>query len=501
MNNKLLRILALLLSLVFVVSGFAACAKNEGDDPKETKDGTVAENETKDPAQQALDDLGEINWGKEDFGILYMDGFKNEVYGENGIVDKESGSAQVINDAVYERNVLLEDRCNLTLDFISKGAGDLESSVRNEASTASGDFHMIDFRLGGTANLALAGMCYNFLAMDIDVDQPWWDAGTADFCLADCIFFMSGDVNFRDDDVTYVLIFNKKLATDHNIPDPYKTVKDWEWTLSYFNEVIQDVSSDVTGEGKWDENDKYGFVTTWEYGNTFFIGSDLKYINNDRNGDLPTLYLEDKMDKALTVLDLAKQIYHNNNASFMSPPGEEGKGLSCFKAGRALFYGEVASYLQSLNAEMEGDYGVLPIPKYDKKQEFYRTWTHGSGSCVSVTSAISADKAELVGDIVEAYAILSSQKVKPAYYDIMLTSRNVRDAESGEMLDLIFQNRVYDMSAYFSAQFSSFWEQTIKTSVNNNDDKFASKYKSASKGFDKKVQSLLKTLNKQQGRA
>lgn len=496
MNSKFLRILALLLSLVFMVSCFAACGDTKEDDPKESKDENNSEAETLDAASQALADLGDVNWGNETFGILHMDGFKNEVYGENGVVDKESGAAQVINDAVYERNVLFEDFCHLKLETISKDAASVEQSMRNEATTATGDFQMIDYHLGGTANMALSGMCYNFLDMDIDVDQPWWDTGTADFCLAGNIFFMSGDVNFADDNVTYVLIFNKKLQVDTGTPDPYKTVKDWEWTLEYFNNIIQNISSDSNGDGKWDENDTYGFVTTWEYGNTFFIGSDLKYIVNDRNSDAPTLFLEDKMDKALAVLDLSKQIYHNNNASYMSPPGQEGKGLSCFKGGRALFYGEVASYLAQLNADMEGDYGVLPVPKYDKAQEFYRTWTHGSGSCVSVTSAITEDKAELVGDIVEAYAILSSQKVKPAYYDIMLTSRNIRDAESAEMLDLIFQNRVYDMSAYFSSQFGNFWEQTIKTSVNNNDDKFSSKYKSAAKGFDKKVQKLLNTLEK-----
>ena len=239
MNSKFLRILALLLSLVFMVSCFAACGDTKEDDPKESKDENNSEAETLDAASQALADLGDVNWGNETFGILHMDGFKNEVYGENGVVDKESGAAQVINDAVYERNVLFEDFCHLKLETISKDAASVEQSMRNEATTATGDFQMIDYRLGGTANMALSGMCYNFLDMDVDVDQPWWDTGTADFCLAGNIFFMSGDVNFADDNVTYVLIFNKKLQVDTGTPDPYKTVKDWEWTLEYFNNIIQ----------------------------------------------------------------------------------------------------------------------------------------------------------------------------------------------------------------------------------------------------------------------
>jgi hypothetical protein len=199
------------------------------------------------------------------------------------------------------------------------------------------------------------------------------------------------------------------------------------------------------------------------------------------------------MDKALNVLDLAKQIYHNNNATYMSPPGEEDKGLKCFKSGRGLFYGEVASYLGELNKDTEFTYGVLPVPKYDERQEFYRTWTHSVGSCYSVVSAIPDEQTELVGNILEAMAILSHQKLKPAYYDTMLTSRNIRDEESAEMLDLIFQNRIYDMAMYFATLGL---DNVFKNSVNANDDKFSSSYSGTSKTFNNKVKGILRKLNK-----
>ena len=494
MKTKLTKLLSLLLAGLMLLSGFVACADQTDDPAEQTSGGTTNEDETKDPVQAALDDLGEIDYGGREFTVLYGAGQKEENYGVNETVDQEGGASQIINDAVYERNTLLEDRCNLVYGNIE---GDVSNMAKTEASAPTGDFQFMDTSLRDQAALATNGYLYAFNALGIDLDGEWWDSGTASFVLADSVFFMTGSTNTRDDGVTYVLIFNKDMRKTYSetIPNPYDTVKSWEWTLDYFNNIIQGISSD-NGDGKWDELDTYGFINTWEYGNTFFLASDLRYVINDETVDYPELFLSSSsnMEKALNVLELSRAIYHNNNASFMSPPGEEIKGLTAFKEGRGLFYGEVAQYLSALNREMtEGNYGVLPVPKYDKAQEFYRTWTHDSGSAFSVTSAIPEKDVEVMGQIMSAYAILSHQKLKPAYYDTMLKSRGVQDAESAEMLDLIFQNRVYDLAFYFDLGFYD----VFKSNVNDkNSEKFASSYSSAAKSFDRKLKTILRKLEK-----
>ena len=494
MKTKLTKLLCLLMAGLILLSGLVACGDtNEGTEDK-TSGESVTEGETADPVQAALDDLGDIDYGGRDFNVLYGGAQKEENYGVNETVDKDGGASQIINDAVYERNTLLEERCNLVYGNIE---GDVQNMARTEASAPTGDFQFMDTTLRDSAALATNGYLYDFNALGVNLDGEWWDSGTANFVLADGVYFMTGSANTRDDGVTYVLIFNKDLRKTYSetVPNPYDTVKAWEWTLDHFNTVIQGISND-NGDGKWDELDTYGFINTWEYGNTFFLASDLRYVINDDTVDYPELFLSSSsnMEKALNVLELSRAIYHNNNASFMSPPGEEGKGLTAFKEGRGLFYGEVAQYLSTLNREMtEGNYGVLPVPKYDKAQEFYRTWTHDSGSAFSVTSAVPEKDTEVIGQIMSAYAILSHQKLKPAYYDTMLKSRGVQDAESAEILDLIFQNRVYDLAFYFDLGFYD----VFKSNVNNaNSEKFASSYSAAAKGFDRKLKSILRKLER-----
>lgn len=499
MKKVTLKLLALLLASLMVLSTFAACGKPE--DPAGEQESTTAaasdeagtnEEATVDEAAEALELLSDIDWGGEEFAILHAERYESEIWGENKVVDKEEGGDQLINDAVYERNTLLEEKCKLTFNHIAQPDASMQSTVINESAAATGDFQLITDTTRNTASYATSGYLRDFIEMDVDLDYSWWDAGTADFALEGKVFFMNGAHNFADDNVTYVLIFNKQMQEQfaNTVPDPYETVLNWEWTLDYFNSVIQGVSSD-NGDGTWDELDTYGFLTTWEYGNTFFMGSDLRYVLNDRDSVEPTLFLDGgKMDKALNVLELATSIYHDNNATFMSPPGQEPLGLTAFKEGRGLFYGEVASYLTALNREMDGDYGVLPVPKYDKAQEFYRTWTHDSGSTLSVTSAVSDKDADVVGNIIQMYAILSYQYVKPKFYDVMLSTKSVRDPQSPVMLDLIFQNRVYDMAMYFDLGFYDLF----KTDVNNKDGSFSSKYTSTARRFDRQMEKILEKL-------
>ena len=75
----------------------------------------------------------------------------------------------------------------------------------------------------------------------------------------------------------------------------------------------------------------------------------------------------------------------------------------------------------------------------------------------------------------------------------MLTSRNVHDAESADMMDLMFANRVYEMSFYFNS-FGFF--ELFKSATNDNSDKFSSQYTSKAKSFDRQLKSVLRKLEK-----
>jgi len=85
--------------------------------------------------------------------------------------------------------------------------------------------------------------------------------------------------------------------------------------------------------------------------------------------------------------------------------------------------------------DMVDDFGILPFPKKDEKQENYITSLRDTfvGFCIPADNA----DPEFTGTIMEALCVSGSQYVIPAYYDVVLKGKTARDDESSEMLDII----------------------------------------------------------------
>jgi hypothetical protein len=94
--------------------------------------------------------------------------------------------------------------------------------------------------------------------------------------------------------------------------------------------------------------------------------------------------------------------------------------------------------------DAEFEFGILPYPKYNEAQEEYNSLI--STICVpTVSLPYNCQNPELVGVTLSAMAFGSVDTLTVAYYDNALKTRYVRDDESGEMLDIIFSTRVYDL--------------------------------------------------------
>ena len=466
--------LCLFLTALMLLSVLVGCANSS-----EGENDTVAsiEGET-DEAALALNNIS-VDWNEEDFAALVREDFHyDEWYTEN--------RTEVLEDAVYQRNLAFEEFCNLKLNIVPAQTAEMNDQIKKDVQSGTGEFSLLQNHMVHTANLASDGNLVSFTALEgIDLSAPWWDQGTANFMISDRVYFMNSSITYSDEGTTYVLLFNKQFAKDENV-DPYEMVYNNEWTLDNFQSLIKDVSYDSSGDGKMTEADTYGFVATWETGSTFFFGADMRYIVCEEGAD-PYLALDaTAMNKASDLLDKVLSIFYVNNSTYSSPPGKENLGKDVFVTGRGLFYSEVVMYIVSLGKEMETDFGVLPIPKYNEQQEDYITWTNGICSTSSISKA--AKNLERLGPTLEALAIISQQRVTPAYYDTVLQRKSVRDEESQGMLDIIFKTRTYDLCMYYS---NIGLEPLFKESVNSNKTNFSSNYskkqKSAQKALDKLI--------------
>ncbi|MBQ7698713.1 MAG: carbohydrate ABC transporter substrate-binding protein [Clostridia bacterium] len=486
--------LCILFVLLFVAGAFASCTEvnedtaatvTEADTTAETAATTEeAELTNADIAKEYLDKLPQTKYNRT-FNVLCMAGVGNS---EKEIWAEEA-SSEPIQDAVFNRNAAMYDTFGVTITV--NPVASVSTTAQNDIKSNAKSYDLIMANGPDTGALAQNGYLYNFLDLKeyMNLEKEWWDPGT----LRDCaingkVYFMNGDINILDNDVTWIMLFNKKMIADNDLEEPYQLVRDGKWTLDKFYEYVKKVSKDDNGDGKYDENDIYGFITTNGGGLTnFFYTSDLKTV--DLIDGEPTVVMGNYQEKILDLLTFCKKLIHEDNYTWISQ-NDPAQSRDMFMNNQGLFYSEVLSYIVNLS-DMDSPYGVLPTPKYDESQKEYRTHVDGVGSMISIPANV--DKPQETAYIVEAFALYSYQYLTPAYYEITLKRKKAKDYESFEMIDIILQTRVYDIGyIYQSVGLSSMFNSLVSAGSTE----FASKYKSASKKAEKAIKAIVKKYDK-----
>lgn len=137
---------------------------------------------------------------------------------------------------------------------------------------------------------------------------------------------------------------------------------------------------------------------------------------------------------------------------------------------------------------MEMDFGLIPLPKVDDQQEKYATFIHGYyGSAVQIP--VTNTNLEMTGKILEDMAYQSHLYVRPAYYESTLRGKYVRDEESLDMLDYIFEHQVFD-PAFYMTSFSTDLRSLCEKNSTDIASMFAGKVEKYRGAIDKFVASV-----------
>ena len=131
---------------------------------------------------------------------------------------------------------------------------------------------------------------------------------------------------------------------------------------------------------------------------------------------------------------------------------------------------------------MEDDYGVLPNPKYDENQQNYSTCVSGAGSMVVVPKTCTDP--EYVGSMLEAMAAVSYDMITPDLIHTMASTKNVRDQESSEVVQMIIRNRNFDTARMHDINADKFVEELLPKGSTDVASYFAKNEKSYEKRLD-----------------
>lgn len=348
--------------------------------------------------------------------------------------------------------------CTINGELISTGS--IPNIIKNQVTSGVHYYDIIFDSPFTTAKMVPDKLILDLNAVpNINLSDPWWDQNAVkDFSIANKVYFACGDINTYDDQGTWCVLFNKTLKEKLGISeDFYQLVRDDKWNYDKFVEICKNnVTANTNGDNVLDEKDTWAFGT--ERGNIYIqvVGAGLKIVQKDDN-DLPYLTVEKEPEATFAILSDVLDFYNDQQTVMVAnAPPYTNKGFDnvweatvhkAFIEGRELFY--MCGLINSASFRvMEDEFGILPIPKYYKNQDrYYHTVSTSNSSVMSIPEG--TEGIEDVGLIISAIAEQSMHTVTPAYYDVQLKYRDSRDDESGEMLDLIFSTRTFDLGNTF----------------------------------------------------
>ena len=394
-------------------------------------------------------------------------------------VEEDIGEA--LNDAVYRRNKTIEEIYNIKMNLIRMDIEDINKSVTNTVAAGDNAYDLVYQRLGNFGSLIQAGYLANLYGVPyLDFDKPWWDKRSVDQQSIDGkSFIAASDLIMTDKNSISCVLFAKQLAQDYAFDNLYEVVKRGEWTIDYLMEICKGKAKDLNGDGILNANDLIPIDGERLSSMILFNGAGSTFALKDEN-DLPysSFMSQRNIDICEKILDL---MY--DTSLYVNTYGET------FEKNNSIFYIHQINDVIRFRT-LETDFGVLPIPKYERAQESYysNVSIHQSGL---LSIPITAPDVERTGIILEALSAESRFTVMPAYYDLALKSKYLRDDESEDMLDILFNSRIYDLAEFYN--FGGLpWQWTSIYDTKGRD--IVSMYEKAEGAIGKDIEKLIKTI-------
>lgn len=444
------RLICVIISLL-LASSAAACG-NSSAQPEET---TAASAET--TTESINVEVTETTFASADVPINDYNGAKFVILttGNGGQnikhylnSDAETENGDNINNAIYKRNLIIEERFNV--DISQYDSGNVVSDAKKSISAGDDAYQLIIYNYTNLHSLATGGFLTNMLDLDyLDLEAEWWDINMKnELAISDKLYFDTGDIHLYDDMRVSCAYFNKGLWEKYGLEDPYSLVNEGKWTIEKMKHLGSNVTSDIDGNGILDQFDLWGIVSEYAGVTDFYLGTGERFISND-NG---SLHIELGSEKSITVASDILDFMRDGENIFMAENIKSDDiwkyASTIFQEDRALIRTSCFENIPRDYRAMDTDFGVLPIPKYDEGQEKHYTLarTDGYGAAIPV----SVSDTDFAAIITESLACESLNLLRPAFYEISLQGKVLRDNESEGMLDIIFANKAYDIGYLYS---------------------------------------------------
>lgn len=492
------RTAAFLLALLMLTSGgMISCS--DGTENAETvlteeenvtlagDEGSVETEKELTPAEQRAliaDDLPDMKFDGRSYIVAVEQTKEYEIL-------SEELTGEATNDAVYDRNLRIEDRFDVNIESYITSAYPYDD-VRTVVTSGTYAYDIVGFWNFKAFVPIMAGVLYNWCDLPyVDLEKPWHNQLANDpATINGKLYAINSDLSISTLQYTYGMFFNYNIWDRYGVSsqDFYDLIFEGKWTVEQMQSMTTGIWEDTNGDGIHDRNDIHGYSVYLGLNTTDVwlaaFDLDVATIHDDGSFDI-TFFNE----KTVTALEKAIALSYDEGGSYRNTtdwrdvPNAFAEGKIAMTQ---LYFGETTESL----GEMEDTYGILPLPKFDEEQEGYYTnaWDQFSVFAVPLTVK-DADK-DVTGIIFEALCAESYKTVFPAYYDQALKSRYSAEPATAEIIDLIMAGRKLEFTFQFGENLSSL-PYMFRNMLGTKSTDIASTYKKQEKSLKKVMQRLV----------
>lgn len=320
--------------------------------------------------------------------------------------DERSGDVR--SDNLYDSRIRTEDLFNVRLTETDMPGNEAYNMIRSVILAGDSVYDMMFLEAGYMTQLLAQGMLYDFgvnKSTTIDPEKPWWNpSATADIAYKNRTYYALPDILPDSLDNMPCVYFDRETFGD----GLYEIAETGNWTLDKMLSELADKTLDIDMTAPL----------------LHAAGVSLLTKNED------TLTLESPTERTMTVIDRISDLLGKKNED------ESAKGVFAVST-----IGKASDYK---------GYGILPLPKFDKKDEYVTPMPNSTRLfSISITTT-DMTAAETVAD---ALAYNCRAKLEDNFYDILKPIRDtsedgtyeyVRDEDLG-MLAAMYNSRKFDI--------------------------------------------------------
>ena len=215
-------ITAFIIALLILASA-AGCTGNSGNEKSPTGD-ELANDGLSDPNLRANtpDSLPYLDFGGAKVTVLA----RTPVSFHFNEMAVEESTGEIVDDAIYMRNLMVEERLNCELQLIYRDghwdvATEFNRFIERAVFANDDSFDIIAGYGYMMCYLAMSDLLYNLAEVPyIDYKQPWWPSNLVDeLMLNGKMYMIAGDAVLSSVKLMNCILFNKQIAEDFHLPD------------------------------------------------------------------------------------------------------------------------------------------------------------------------------------------------------------------------------------------------------------------------------------------